>query len=300
LFGSKKRSAIEKESHDLGFLRLREGGFDAELNKWVRKIIFQTETLAVYVDWNYEVQFLIDDEIDAHEFGKVQTEVTYLELESSFLSRDKDPLLHVRSLLGEAYARVMQTQNASHAAPALGYARSILVQKNSDVSYRWYFGAAAWMCGLLAIAGGLFWFFRRLPVMVAHFGGVPYELVICAVAGAIGALLSIVTRANNLTLNARAGKRAHTLEARGRILTGMFSASFLVMAIKAKLILATLAVGDGHRVTLILLASLAGFSERVIPSLVRRFEDAVKSHDGAGPDKLDNDAGKPATVSETE
>ncbi len=98
----RKREQRPSGESDAGYLRLREGGYDPELNKWIRKLIFVEEKLAVYVDTDYDVQWLMDADVNMSEFGKVQTEVTYLELESSFLRRDRSALLHVRSLLGDA------------------------------------------------------------------------------------------------------------------------------------------------------------------------------------------------------
>ncbi|MFM0496346.1 hypothetical protein [Paraburkholderia caledonica] len=259
-----------------GFLYLREGAYDHELGKRVRKIIFAEETQAVYVDSEYDVQWLLDrDDFEMSEFGKVQTEVTYLELESSFLSGEKRALLHVRSLLGEAYARVMQTGDAAAADSALAYARHILKQKNPDVSYGWYFGTAAWTGAVAFIAGFVLWLARDTEWVSHRLGLTALEMLMCAIAGGIGALVSVAVRANSLKLNAMAGRRAHRYEAFGRILVGMASAALLVLALKSRLFLAPLATGSGHWSTLLLLSGLAGLSERVIPSLVSRFDVAI-------------------------
>jgi len=259
-----------------GFLYLREGGYDHELGKRVRKIILAGEKQAVYVDSQYDVQWLLDrDDLAMSEFGKVQTEVTYLELESSFLSGEKRALLHVRSLLGEAYARVMQTGDATAADAALAYARCILNQKNPDVSYGWYFGTAAWTGAAALIAGFVLWLVRGTEWVGHRLGATAFEVLMCAIAGGLGALLSVAVRANSLKLNAMAGRRAHTYEAFGRILIGMASAALLVLALKSRLFLAPLATGNGHWSTLLLLSGLAGLSERVIPSLVSRFDMAI-------------------------
>ncbi|MEX3693848.1 hypothetical protein AB3X91_33830 [Paraburkholderia sp. BR14263] len=265
-----------KKAEEKGFLYLREGGYDHELDKQVRKIIFVEEKQAVYLDTRYDVQWLLDrDDLSMSEFGKVQTEVTYLELESSFLSGEKRPLLHVRSLLGEAYARVMQTGDAAAADAALAYARRILDQKNPDVSYGWYFGTTAWVGFGAFIAGFSLWLARRTEWISHGLGPTAFEILMCAIAGGLGALLSVAVRANNLKLNAVAGPRAHRYEALGRILVGMASASLLVLALKSRLFLAPLAIGSGHWPTLLLLSGLAGLSERVIPSLVSRFDTAI-------------------------
>jgi hypothetical protein len=275
-----------KKAEDNGFLYLREGGYDPELGKWVRKIIFAGEKQAVYVDTRYDVQWLLDrDDLPMSEFGKVQTEVTYLELESSFLSGEKRALLHVRSLLGEAYARVMQTGEATAADTALAYARRILDQKNPDVSYGWYFGTAAWVGIGLLVAGFVLWLARDTDWVSHRLGLTAFEILMCAIAGGLGALLSVAVRANSLKLNAVAGPRAHRYEAFGRILIGMASASLLVLALKSRLFLAPLAAGNGHWSTLLLLSGLAGLSERVIPSLVSRFDTAIHTGDATPQDK---------------
>ncbi|MCR4470407.1 hypothetical protein [Burkholderia sp. SCN-KJ] len=259
------------------FLYLREGRYDPELNKRVKKVIIvNASEFAVYVDSHYDVQFLINKEINVTEFGKVQTQVTYLEQASTFLKGEREALLHVRSLLGEAYSQVLSTGKSDAAAEPLALARAVLAQKSQDVSYGWYFQSALMTCVLLAFLGSLLWFSRHKPCVTTYLGETAFELTLCAIAGAIGALFSISSRASHLSLNALAGKRSHELEAHARLFAGMLSASLLVMALKSKLILAPLADGHGHLTTLLLLSALAGISERVIPSLVSRFEESMK------------------------
>ena len=260
-----------------GFLYLREGRYDPELNKRVKKIIVvNASEFAVYVDSHYDVQFLINKEIDITEFGKVQTQVTYLEQASTFLKGEREALLHVRSLLGEAYSQVLSTGKSDDAAEPLALARAVLAQKSQDVSYGWYFQSALVTCVLLAFAGLLLWVSRQKPCVTTYLGETAFELMLCAIAGAIGALFSISSRAGHISLNALAGKRSHELEAHARLFAGMLSASLLVMALKSKLILAPVADGHNHLTTLLLLSALAGISERVIPSLVSRFEESMK------------------------
>lgn len=259
-----------------GLPDLREGEYDPELNKLVRKIIIQTDGFAIYVDSNYDVQFLINTEVHVAAFTKVQTQVTFLEQTSTFLNGEPEALLRVRSLLGEAYSRVLLTGNSEDAEEALILARSVLAQKNSDVSYGWYFQSALVTCSVLVAGGFALWFSRYRPCVTTYLGRSGLELLLCAIAGALGALFSISSRAGRLTLNALAGKRTHELEAHSRLFAGMLSASLFVMALKSKLVLAPLGEGNGHLTTLLLLSTLAGITERVIPSLVSRFEDSVQ------------------------
>lgn len=258
------------------FAYLREGEFDPQLNKWVKKlIVVENDSFAVYLDNNCDVQFIAYPS-NVKEFAKVQTQVIYLEQASSFLKHNQEALLHVRCLLGDAYAQVLSSGDSKDAAEPLALARTILAETNPDVSFGWYFSSASKTCLALATIGLALWVLRTTPLVTSYLGRTAFELVLCAIAGAIGAFFSISTRATHLTLNALAGKQSHRLETRARLFAGMLSASLLVMALKSKLILAPLADGNGHLTTLLLLSALAGISERVVPSLVSSFEQSVK------------------------
>lgn len=258
------------------FGHLREGAFDPELGRWVRKVILVVEAeFAVYVDRDYDVQYLSDKTIDPAEFGKVQTQVLFLEQASQFLKRDRHALLHVRCLLAQAYAQVLETDSSDEAAEPLALARALLAQKSPDVSFAWYFESAAVTCILFALAALFLWGSRYRPCVTTYLGRTAFELILCIFAGGIGALFSISSRAAHLPLNALAGRRTHELEAHARLFAGSLSAALLVLALKSKLILAPLGQGAGHLSTLLLLSVLAGISERVVPSLVGRFEESL-------------------------
>ena len=93
-------------------------------------------------------------------------------------------------------------------------------------------------------------------------------LCLAAVAGASGALLSVIWRSGLIKFDCSAGRALHFLEGASRIWAGALSGVLVALAVKSEFILAPLTRG-GHALTVIMLAAFAtGAGERLATSII--------------------------------
>lgn len=92
------------------------------------------------------------------------------------------------------------------------------------------------------------------------------------VAGALGALLSVIWRSGKLAFDCSAGERLHFLEGASRIAAGALSGFLVALAILSQLIFASLAQGQQLHGVLLVACLAAGSGERLATSIISRFE----------------------------
>ena len=103
---------------------------------------------------------------------------------------------------------------------------------------------------------------------------VPTDWVLALLFGVLGAYFSIWTRYGKLIMTGLSSKTLHFLETLTRMIIGAISASVLVLAVKAKILLPDLVHASPEWI-FGLIGFVAGFSERIIPSLVEAFSKKI-------------------------
>ena len=250
-------------------LDLAEGDFDPVLKKTVGTHIFTGRDFIVYLDQDYFVQWnclLPDDPPGASE---VFNRVGHLETLSLTLN-GTEHLPPLRRLLGEAVARLYSDKNANGAEPILQTAEQYLVARSAELARRWYLGAAGVVTALIfcvAIGGWV----QRANV-AAWLGPTAPHLVLAVGAGALGALLSVISRTSSLHLEAGAGRPIHRIEAAARVMVGAVGAALVVLAVRADLVAGFVNKVENGPYLELVLAFCAGASERFVPGLIKRIE----------------------------
>lgn len=92
--------------------------------------------------------------------------------------------------------------------------------------------------------------------------------------GTIGATLSIVLKSGNQCYDCESGKLLNFLEIFSRMFTSIISSFVAVCLYKMGMIFANFNSGQNATYCLILVCIIAGFSERLIPSIISRFENS--------------------------
>ncbi|MCA8494014.1 hypothetical protein [Burkholderia arboris] len=260
------------------FKSLNVGDVDPELNKIVTKPIIQSDDFMVYLDENYDIQWHVSEVDGPVKFGSVLNAVAAIELRSEFLRSEEQLFLRIRSLAGEAVARAIDDKDEKSAMAALQMAEGILAKRNAELSRRWYYFAAQnLVLGLFAIAV-FFWLTRSWLPWDMLIGRTAFNFIFCAVAGAVGALISIILRSHSIELDAMSGQLAHEMESRARILTGMVAA--VAFGFATKLGWLSIFHGDANSITFLsVLGLVSGASERAVPNFLSRFDPAGTLHD---------------------
>ncbi|SOE97685.1 hypothetical protein SAMN05414139_10835 [Burkholderia sp. D7] len=254
-------------------LTLKAGDLDPDLNKTIEDLTLCTDDFIVYVATDLSVQWRTNDNhVTPKHCGDVLNRVSSLEIRSQFV-HDRATLLSIRRQIAEGLARCLDGQPLRSSMTVLKEVELEIKTRNKETSWSWYFSAAYKVtlgCAATLVVG---WLARDQFRSVL--GSEAFDVLLGALAGAVGALLSVTTRGNRLVMDANAGEKVHRLEGLSRIGTGVGGALFTALAIKSGVVLGG-AHFSGSRLALILaFCIVAGASERLVPSLVSSFEKSI-------------------------
>lgn len=175
------------------------------------------------------------------------------------------------TILGEAYVHWIDGDHVT-ARRLVTAAKVYYRERSEETSRRWYLNSATRVSSLFLIAGTLAWVGRTS--VIAFIGAEAFQLGTAAVAGACGALFSVIARSGKLNFKASAGRDLHELEAASRICTGAISGVVVHLAFTSELILGAL-LKNTHRAEIALLASIAaGAAERLGSSIISKFDES--------------------------
>jgi hypothetical protein len=156
----------------------------------------------------------------------------------------------------------------------LADADKFVALRNQETSRFWYLSSSGVVAAILLIVGAILWLCRLN--IISSIGSIAFFAAISAVAGAMGALLSIILRMGNAHLDCSSGKSLHYLEATSRIFAGSISGIVMFLAIKAGVVGAAIFDAPNSLAGQLLLAIMAGASERWMPSIISKFENDAR------------------------
>ena len=184
-----------------------------------------------------------------------------------------------KRLIGESLVCSLEF-DYSGAQKMLVAARQFIRARSEEISRDWYLTASFFASAPFALVGASAWLFRRQVASVIGLDGL--WLLLATVAGASGALLSVISRAGRLNFDSSAGKRLHFLEGRSRIAAGAISGLLVALAVRSEIILSSLTHEHMLHAIMILAAMAAGAGERLAPSIISRFDAASVDSGAAG------------------
>jgi hypothetical protein len=242
-------------------------------------LILENEHFAVIVDNEDRVYW---ETSDAHEEKGGHTDT---QAWNDFLNRsayveitpcshlDESTRLDFKRLIAEATARALDN-DFSNAEKMLVEADKFVSKRNQETSRFWYLSASGVVAAFLLIVGAICWLCRFN--IIPFTGFIAFFAIISAVAGALGALLSIILRMGKAHLDCSSGQQLHYLEASSRIIAGSISGVVMYLAIKAGVVGEAIFDAPNSLSGQLLLAIIAGASERWMPSIISKFENDIK------------------------
>ena len=270
---SSEVAAEQGSSPTLAHYHLKAGDVDPELNKTIEEIVLSTNDFIVYVDSEQAVQWRTTDHHKMPEYcGEVLNMVAALEAKSQFISAPQ-ALRVVRRRIGEGLARCLDGYPHENSLAALREVELELKIRNKEISWKWYFLSAMKLTAILVACFAILWLSRDYAR--ACVGAAAFEVILGTICGALGALLSVMSRSNRLIMDANAGKALHQLEGLSRIGAGLIGALLVALAIKAGIILGGTRFSGNPLALLFAFCIVAGTSERLVPSLIANFERNV-------------------------
>lgn len=259
-------------------LQLNEGDTDPALGKVVKFLVLQTEDFIVYLDPELEVQWHHTGNISSgNDFGSVLNRAAHLESSARFL-RDRAMLQPIKRMIAEGIARYLEYSSLDLADQIHDIAEAQIRKLNRQTSWSWYFDAAYWLTLGCVLVWLMVWLLREQ--VSRCIGAIGTEVVLGALIGSAGAMISVISRGNRLDLDANAGKTIHVTEGIARIVVGVAGALLVALAYKGGVLFAGVKFSGSEFAVLLSLAIVAGASERLVPSLVAKIEgDAIQKKD---------------------
>jgi hypothetical protein len=274
------------------FQNSKAGDTDPQVGVTIKEVLIKADTYFVYIDQDLILRWHWNTAIDPNVAAPIFNRATELQAKSEFLrqTRRQRDLTSARRLIGEGLVIMFSTQNQAYANDALDTAEKFITQVGTEISRGWYFGpffiffAISVICGLILYRHG-------------HMGIATLPLV-CCLAGGIGAFISTAIGNERIPCAPTAGRFLHLLEALLRYTIG-FAAGLLVwLATSGNVVVGFLNLTTNSAVAstkpwpgtdlppsvyaLVAVTMLAGASERLLPSLIGKFDDSTKDSD-AGP-----------------
>jgi hypothetical protein len=260
------------------YMRFKAGDLDPWMGVTIKEILFMNEECLVYVDEHFTLQWYWSD-LPA-ESASIFKRAAELEARSQFLRHRKtlDDLLSAVRLIGEGVAELLSTKDNSYADATLDTADKFISQRSREVSRGWYFGPLLGFFLVSTVA---------LLLLYAWDPGLTKATILaCTIAGGMGAFISRALASDSVPIAATAGRTLHWIEAVLRWCIGL-TAGLAIWLLVSGNIAGSFLNGNGsekmNTFALVVIALLAGASERLLPSLIQTFDDSIVKKQNAPP-----------------
>jgi hypothetical protein len=227
----------------------------------------ETEHFIVFVNMKGNCDYKTSDAYDTAgakdpaKHGRMMSEATEIEnLDHGFLSEENK--IAFKKLICEGIARSLEHEYTA-AKAAYQAARSYLERRQNQKSRQWYLSAAVVVSLILIVPFLLYTSDMTLQDMSPRVRDSIY--VEC---GFVGALFSIILRMGKTSFDFGADRALHYWEAGLRIVAGGIAAMLIMLAVKAKILLANFVTADNEIYTLMFICICAGALEKWVPSLI--------------------------------
>lgn len=278
----------------------KEGDIFSPLKKRIHILILSEADYFVFLDedlyvhWYYTANYV--EAGFADDYGDIVSREANLEATSSLLLKKQKPrrerqgrrietkgtqLEVFRRLLGESIARLLDDRwtkdgkKPNNARAMLDKAELFLRERSRERARIWYLSSTL-VTAMLMLAGALVLWVNRTRVLT--FLGVEasfIEVMLGAAMGSLGALLSVLRRSDDLKIDVSAGARVHYFEGAMRVLFGAMAGLLFALAIKSNILLGAINRSERATTILLVIAIVAGVSERLLPSLITQLEGTL-------------------------
>ncbi len=176
---------------------------------------------------------------------------------SPTLNLSHEQILAFKQLLGRGYLQILE-KDFSEVDTVIKEALQYLRQRNIEAARELFLTCAGTIALIAAIIGLVFYFTSNRNVWL-------YGILF----GVLGAFVSIWTRYGKEEMTGLASKRLHYMESISRLFVGAIASVVVMFAIRGGLMLA---IGNSNNLFFLycVFGFAAGFSERLLPSLIER------------------------------
>lgn len=242
----------------------------------IKVLIMADKGYVVFLDENDELDWQTHEWLDGkfdetEELAKAYNEVLNRGAELNSLPVEHLSLeqrKNFRIMIGEGFARLFDL-DPKCALEIMDIAGRYAEARNQEIARGWQLRATGLVAGIFSAVGFLGWLAR--DYLRTWLGQTAFILSIGACAGALGALFSILARIGTIPLDPSAGKSLHQLEGAARVVAGAVGALIAQLAVHLSLIFGVFK--SSGNAALIFVALIAGASERLVPTIIKRSEE---------------------------
>ena len=241
----------------------------------VHYLVMESEgDFIVFIDPEIDVDWITSKKFDDQGYKDLEAHNNILNrtaLLESLPTHDLDPKIRLsyKRMLGEAIARSL-SHDYINGEKILDESEIFIKARNEELARFWYLSSSGLLTFVVMVCGFIAW--EERVIVCQTVGDTLFWLVIASIAGAIGALLSIIMRMGKTSLDSSAGRGLHQLESVSRIVAGMISAVLVGLAVYAEIIFPIFNKLNNGKAFLVLIALVAGASERWAPSIIESLE----------------------------
>lgn len=230
----------------------------------------------IFIDSKYDLDWVVQDNVkkcNNSDMQKILVEIGILQNKPAVNQMNKKMKLQFNCLLGTALAAVLENASDS-VGGVLDEARQYLSDREYEITRGWivYYS--------LAIFIGIWGMFGLLQIIEQiREAYLQYEEVNVLVFGMTGSVLSILQHNGKLNYTCSAGRKLVFLQIVSKVMISMISAFLISKAFEAEIIFVGFSSEDGLEAFKIILYIVAGFSERMVPSLIEKIENSEVKKD---------------------
>jgi hypothetical protein len=193
-----------------------------------------------------------------------------------------------RRMIAAAIARWLSDRTPTEALKTLAQARVQLRHRTREAGRLWVLWSASLWVTPVAVAAGWLWFDRvRWQAAIGHG---THDTMMAIAFGCFGAFMAIVSGWTAIRLRPGAGEHYAMKQGMSRIFAGGLGALIVELAIRGNVILGLLGGSSANLSVRLLIAFVAGTSERLVTKLVH---DWVRSLAGDEPETPSGGVGPP-------
>lgn len=224
------------------------------------------------IDWETSKAFDEKPTPDSSKHLDILNKSAMLEtgMRDDLIKKDKTK---IKRQIGEAMARNFYAEY-DLADNLLENAADTIKVKNSERSRLYILSSAGFFTLFVLEISIVSILFKKC--IICTFSEQFFYLLVATLAGSLGAFFSIVLRLGKVFISSLAEAKLHYIEGMSKIFGGMISALIISLAFQSGLLLSVFNTGNCRNCTMILLAIIAGASERLAPSIIQKVEGETK------------------------
>ena len=242
------------------------------------------------IDWEAGDKFT---KVIAEHNGKIQAAMNRLAELEAFPVKEWPYSLQLafKRMLGEALARAFNLQ-FDEAEKSFDKARSFAGEKAQEMSRYWLIKVNILFLLPLLLCVGLL-SYQPAKMHVSDWVGMPqYYALLASLMGGLGAITSVLSRVGSLNISPGSRRWLHYAEGVSRISTGFLFAMAGIISMTAGIFMPVV-LKDHSVANLLFFGFVFGFSERLAPSILHKFDDPAEKR-AAGSANFQSSGGHPA------